>query len=344
MTHRYISVFSGIGSMDLGLQAADWQPALVSDNDPAACATLKAVVPAPAVVAADIHDLLNAGAFSTRANAAPPVLVAGQPPLFTRHDGTAQYVNPDGEAPQMLYRFMDVVEQAAPSAFLMATRPFVNGPRWGAVLGRLRATARQLGFDLCACVMNAADYGVPQNKDRLFLIGMPRGCKFTLPSHKGDRVSAGLALRSLLREGARDAPCMASVTLATKPVLRNSPYSGVLVNGRIMDLRRPAPTLTSDLGGNKTPVIDLDQLERGEDPWVERYHDFLWRLGGTPAAFDGTPGRMRRLTLRECAALQGLPANHPLHGAPLHQFKLVGSALPPALAETAGRSVMAALS
>jgi DNA (cytosine-5)-methyltransferase 1 len=132
-------------------------------------------------------------------------------------------------------------------------------------------------------------------------------------------------------------------------VLRNSPYSGNLLSGtgRVIDLRKVAPALPAVLGGNKTPVIDWTQLDFGSTPHIEAYHDYLWREHGVPERYKyagDVVKYMRRLSLRECAALQGLPPGHPFRGPAVTQFKLAGTAVPPALGEAVGRAVLAGLS
>jgi DNA (cytosine-5)-methyltransferase 1 len=346
VSERYVSLFSGAGGLDLGLRRAGFTPGLLCDESGPACSTLRAAMPASRVTQCDVHDLLNAGVIRELSDVvSTPLLVAGSPPVYGHgsEDPQGREVDPEDDAPQLLFRFMDAVAQARPAAFILEALPGLTGPRWGAVLGRLRKEAGSLGYDTFTPVIDAADYGVPQHKNRVFLTGMPRGCKLHLGAPSG-RVSAGAALRAL-PAGTRDVPCPARVYLAPNPVLRNSPYSGRLLSGtgRMLDLQRVAPPVHAALGGNKTPVLDLDQLESGAVPWIERYHDWLWRLGGTPGEYDGTMGRMRRLSLRECAALQGFPPDYPFRGPATPQFRLAGSATPPPLAEAVGRAVMAGL-
>ena len=340
MTNRYVSVFSGAGGLDHGLAQAGYKPGTVSDESRSACDTLRAALPAACVLPGDVHDLLNSGAFATAA-AGGAALVAGQPPLVGKVEGEAP-VDPDGDTPQLLYRFMDVTAQVKPTAFIMAAMPFLNSSRWGAVLGRLRRRARELGYDTYTPVIDAAEYGVPQHRYRLFLIGMPKGCKPAAAAvPRGGKLSSGAAIRAI-PPGTRDIPCPSGVRLAERPVVRNSPYSGQLLAGpgRMLDLRRVSPLLSASLGGNKTPVIDVTQLESDAVPRIEGYHDYLWRLDGQPDRYGEDITRyMRRLSLRECAALQGFPPDYPLRGSAVAQFKIVGAAVPPALGRAVGRAV-----
>jgi DNA (cytosine-5)-methyltransferase 1 len=128
-----------------------------------------------------------------------------------------------------------------------------------------------------------------------------------------------------------DTRCIAKVTPAKKPVLRRSPYAGMLFNGqgRPLNLDAPAPTLPASMGGNRTPIIDQEQLEGGGDSWVIGYHNHLWR-GGAP--YKRVPKRLRRLSLQECAAIQTFPTDVEWAGRVSSQFKQIGNAVPPRLA------------
>jgi DNA (cytosine-5)-methyltransferase 1 len=340
---RYVSLFPGAGGLDLGLMRAGLVPALMIDESLHACGTLRAAVPQAQVVRADVHDYINAGA---AASAAGAVLVAGQPPVLFTAARAAPCVDPESDAPQLVYRFMDVVRQARPAAFLMALPPALRHPSWGAVLGRLRRTARVMGYDASSPLLDAVAYGVPQDTSQLFVIGMPLGCK-PVPSAaaRARKVSAGTALHALDGLALRDVACTAGIRLSPAPVVRSSAYSGQLIAGsaRVVDLRRPAPPLPADLGGGRTPVIDLDQYFYDKEPWIEAYHRHLFRDHGAQYAAIPPFARMARLTLRQCAALQGFPPDYPFRGPGMSQFRQVGHAVPPALGEAVGRAVLAGL-
>jgi DNA (cytosine-5)-methyltransferase 1 len=346
VTGRYVSLFSGAGGLDLGLLAAGLKPGLLVDADSQACATLRSAVPGAAVMEADIHDVLNSDVLCRdEGHKASYSLVAGAPPVVRGKVYGKQDVHPDDDAPQLLFRCMDAVAQARPSAFIAFGIPVIAGSPWGAVVDRVRREAAGLGYDLFTPVLDASDFGVPQRRSRVALIGMPAGCRPDVSAApKKNRGTAGAALRAL-PAGIRDIACPCGVYLARQPAVRSSPYAGQLFNGpgRVTDLRKTAPVIVADLGGNKTPVLDLGQFEHDAVPWVEGYHDYLYRLGGTPGIFDGAEGRMRRLSLRECAALQGFPPGHPFRGPSLGQFRQCGAAVPPALGEAVARAVIAGL-
>lgn len=341
MTDKYVSLFAGAGGLDLGLMRAGFSPVLVTDESPYACATLRAAVPSGITLETDVHDLLNSETLTSAQGTL--ALVAGQPPLLGGNALGAQ-IDPDSDYPQLLYRFMDTVRQARPASFALIGIPALNGTRWRAVLSRLREDAKGLGYATFDPVLDAADYGVPQHRARLALIGMPEGC--TLAPFAGrvtEKVSAGAALHAV-PAGIRDIPCTASVHLALSPDVRGSAYSGMLLAGpgRVIDLTKVSPVLPSSLGGNKTPVIDVTQLEFGATPWIEGYHADL-QAGKPPLRYLPRNARMRRLSLRECAALQGFPPGHPFHGPAIAQFRHAGTAVPPALGEAVGRSILAGL-
>ena len=96
-----------------------------------------------------------------------------------------------------------------------------------------------------------------------------------------------------------------------------------------MDLDRPAPTLPASMGGNKTPIVDQEQLEEGKDPWVVRYHEHLWN-GGAP--WKSVPPRLRRITVEEAAAIQSFPRGMTWAGPQSARYRQIGNAVPPELA------------
>jgi DNA (cytosine-5)-methyltransferase 1 len=182
-------------------------------------------------------------------------------------------------------------------------------------------------------VLDAADFGVPQHRRRLFIVGV-RGAPFEFPAatHGPRTHRAWQACGPILSRRAPncDVPNTSPVVYARRPHLRPSPFSGLLFNGsgRPVDLTGPCPTILASSGGNKTHFIDAS----GE---VLQYHRHL-RAGGRP--WRGTLTDARRLSPSQCAALQTLPG-WVFQGPPGTRYRLIGNAVPPRLAQAVARAL-----
>jgi DNA (cytosine-5)-methyltransferase 1 len=198
----------------------------------------------------------------------------------------------------------------------------------------LREARRRLGYQTELITLRASDFGVPQNRERMFLVGIRDGDPVDpRPVTAAGPPTVRSVLKALPKYGdpGNNTRCIAKVTPAKKPVMRRSPYAGMLFNGqgRPLNLDAPAPTLPASMGGNRTPIIDQEQLESGGECWVIGYHKHLWS-GGAP--YKRVPKRLRRLTLEECAAIQTFPPDVEWAGRLSSQFKQIGNAVPPRLA------------
>ena len=107
-----------------------------------------------------------------------------------------------------------------------------------------------------------------------------------------------------------------------------------------LNLEAPAPTLPASMGGNRTPIVDQEQIDAGCEHWVIDYHRHLW-AGGKP--YDAIPARLRRLTIEEASAIETFPAGMTWQGSLSQQFKQIGNAVPPTLAYHVGVAVRDAL-
>jgi DNA (cytosine-5)-methyltransferase 1 len=249
-----------------------------------------------------------------------------------------------------VFNFLDVVGRVRPRAFLMENvAALARNRRWSQVIGQLAATAAA-DYDTRLIVLNACHWGVPQARIRMFLVGLPKGAAglelLSAPT-ANPPPTVGDVLRELppLGQPGNTQLCTAKITMAKIPVLRVSPFAGMLFNGqgRPIDLNRPAPTLPATMGGNRTPIIDLDQLERNATPWVVSYHHRLIAEREPPLAQLPPQARLRRLTVEEAAAIQTFPADMQWCGPQTARFRQIGNAVPPVLAWHVARAVRIAL-
>ena len=225
-------------------------------------------------------------------------------------------------------------------------KALAESDRWEPVREALIQRARELEYRVELMILNASDYGVPQARERMFLIGI-RGASplCPVPTTKDEPPTVREAISKLPKFGelGNAKVSTAKVVPAAKPIMRPTAHSGSLLfngSGRPLKLDGVAKTLPASMGGNATPIIDQAELEDGAEPWVVGYHERL-RRGGRPN--KRAPSRMRRITVEEAAALQSFPAVWEWKGPRGGMYRQVGNAVPPVLAERVAISLKQAL-
>ena len=337
-----MSLYSGAGGLDLGFFRAGFEPIWANDIDADAVMTYNRTFQGlGAQHTAVVGDVRR----QTLPDRHTAELVIGGPPC--QGFSVAGKMDPNDPRSRHVWDFLGVVRHVDPHAFVMENvMGLAINQRWEGLRQALIETAEtELGYRTTLFTLRASHFGVPQNRDRMFLVGIKDGAAVTpVPVTADSPPTVRDALRKLPAYGApgNDTLCTAKVTPARKPVLRKSPYAGMLFNGqgRPLNLDAPATTLPATMGGNRTPIIDQDELDSGEPCWVLNYHRHLW-AGGAP--YKRIPKRLRRLTLEEAAAIQTFPPEMQWSGRLSSQFKQIGNAVPPQLAFHVALSVKAAL-
>jgi DNA (cytosine-5)-methyltransferase 1 len=345
-----VSLYSGAGGLDLGFAMAGFRPVFANDIDADAVATharlfkrlgdeLAHLERGHAAIAADIRavpELPGEGAAD---------LVIGGPPC--QGFSVAGRMDPGDPRSRHVWDFLGVVARVRPRAFVMENvKSLALNARWTHLLARLRSEAEQLGYSTTLHVLDASHFGVPQARERMFLVGLAGRARHVepTPTNIGDLPTLRSVLASLppWGEPGNDTVCTAKVTPARKPVLRRSPFAGMLFNGqgRPMNLDVPAPTLPASMGGNRTPIIDQEQLTEGSECWVIEYHRHLW-TGGAP--HRSIPGRLRRITVEEAAAIQTFPPEMEWVGPQSAKYRQIGNAVPPLLGYAVAKAVAGSL-
>jgi len=223
-------------------------------------------------------------------------------------------------------------------------------------------------------LLDAADFGVPQHRRRVFLIGGPHQVSPPQPTH-GDPATLrqrGLfgplrlpwvTMREALNLGEsaevigggqdprepgdkrtyRQISDEPSTTVAAEQIGNAGPWVVQHMGGAPRGLEAPAPALGG--GGNlmlerPAPAVTAQEV-KGTRASAASGYTFN---GGPDRASDAlfiATGR-RRLTVEEVAALQGFPPAHPWQGTQTSRYRQVGNAVPPRLAEVVARAVMGA--
>jgi DNA (cytosine-5)-methyltransferase 1 len=332
-----ISLYSGAGGLDLGFIEAGCELLWANDADPFAVHTYNENIGEHAVCGDVLRVLVP--------TISPDVLIGGPP---CQGFSVIGRMRSDDPRSRHVFHFLEVVEQLRPRAFLMENvKSLGANPRWEPLRAELRRRADELGYNTELMVLNAAHYGVPQARERMFFVGIADGPAPTapVPTTLDTPPTVREAFSLLPRFGSRgnDTKTGARVVPTRDPVMRPTAHQGSLLfngSGRPLHLDRPAKTLPASMGGNATPIIDQDELDHGAEPWVVDYHRHL-ADGGTP--LDVAPDRLRRLTVEECAVLQSFPIGFKFQGPRVAQYRQVGNAVPPRLAYAVASSLLSAL-
>ena len=339
-----VSLFCGAGGMDVGFKKAGFHVIAANELDAYACDTYKANHPEAMLFRGDINLLRDSLAAYKGVD-----LVFGGPPC--QGFSVAGKMDNNDPRSKLVFEFANVVEQLKPTSFVMENVKALGAlTKFEHVRNELFRRFHILGYSITIIILNAKDFGGAQARERVFFIGM----KSTHPSikagifntYKKKAVSLRQAIMPLGVAGSISNPrvCNAKITLATTPILRKSPYAGMLFNGQGRPLNPDgwSSTLPASMGGNRTPIIDERHLFENEEGWVEKYHAYLMS-GGQPGKFGDVPPYLRRLTVDEAALLQCFPANYNFIGPQSKVYSQIGNAVPCNLAFAVGQVVYRAL-
>jgi DNA (cytosine-5)-methyltransferase 1 len=344
---KSVSLFTGAGGMDVGFTKAGFEVIWANEILKDACETYS-MNHEGVMKCGDIRDYLD-----ELASLEDVEVVFGGPPC--QGFSVAGKMNPNDERSKLIFSFFDVVERTKPKAFVLENVKALGLlSKWKPVRDKMFERAWELGYDYVELVvLNATHYGVPQKRERMFFIGIK----------SGEKIRSNGGIRHYLRKYEKKSPpvgeffqklgpagstrnaslCNAKITLAKAPVLRASAYSGMLFNGagRPIDANGYSNTLPASMGGNRTPIIDENQVFRGGDSWVEEYHRLIAK-GNRPESVE-IPAHLRRITVEEAAMIQTFPASYQFAGGQSMKYLQIGNAVPCDLAYAVGAALNDAL-
>ncbi len=167
-----LDIFAGAGGLSLGLAGAGFAVTAAAEWDPDACATYAAAHPAAEVLDGDV------AAMSFRRFRGEVAVLAGGPPCQPWSTGGKRLGA--GDPRNGWPGFLRALAEIAPRAFLAENVAGLAAASRRPHLDALLRDLAGLGFAVTWSIVNAADYGVPQKRSRLFIVGVRDG-RFAFP-------------------------------------------------------------------------------------------------------------------------------------------------------------------
>lgn len=343
MSLRCVSLFSGCGGLDLGLTRAGFEVVFANDNESLCAESYKANDFGANFVLGPVEDL-DESHFQALLQEGPIDLLAGGPPCppysksrFYRKDKPRGLDDPVGDA--TLNGYLRVLRITQPRAFLFENVPGFAYKVHREALESLIDAVSELGFTTSWQVVNAADYGVPQTRERFIMVGL-RGdddFNFPAPTHAEDPGAQ-------LFDDGLEPWVTAGDAIGDLDTQENARSEGHFAGGQHHDLLCEVPP-----GDNYLYFTAKRGHPEPRFEWRSRYWSFLLKLSPDKPSWtiqarrSNNMGpfhwRNRILRIEEVKRLQTFPDDWELAGTVEQQWRQVGNAVPPRLGECLARAI-----
>ncbi len=322
-----VSFFAGCGGIDLGLEAVGYRHVAAFELNEMFCKTLRRNRPKWNVFGPPSHNGDVSDFDDVKSTLSPIIkapfegLFVGGPPCqpfsiasnqrFPKSADTFKRVGFSHQTNgNLLFDYINLIVEFRPMAFVIENVPGLRDIDGGVQLQSAIDELEAAGYTIQEpFVLNAADYGVPQQRFRLFIIGSRSSQPYEKPRPLVNRIGAGSVLQTL------NAKLANTETREHKAesVMRymELSYGERDQMGRVDRLDPLSPSKTVIAGGTKG--------------------------GGRSHLHPEVP---RTLSVRECARLQSFPDDYEFVGTSGRQFTQVGNAVPPVLAAQIGKSIL----
>jgi DNA (cytosine-5)-methyltransferase 1 len=310
---NYISLFSGGGGLDLGFALAGFKGLFSTDVIQHFCETLKFNFPTHIVETYDMNNLT--GEYVRSLVNGPIDMIIGGPPCqsFSILGNRQSTVDSRGK---LVYEYARFIKEISPKGFLFENVPGIltvnKGRDWKELLEFFKDTT---GYHLQWRKLNAVNYGAPQYRERVILLGFKdKNFDFGPLEEENLFINGG---QGYFPSG-----------LAMEGVESLENHNIRIHSERVYDRYRQL------LPGERCKVDHTDRI----NPEKPSGTVLVGSSGGGGRPFIH-PYEHRHLTVREVARLQSFPDWYVFKGPATAQYRQVGNAVPPLFAKRLGQAI-----
>ncbi len=337
-----IEIFSGPGGMGLGARQAGIDVKLAIEKNKYAAQTYLVNHKRTTVVVDEIENIKE---FHFERNGEQVVLFGGPPCQgYSNSNRKTRFAhNPKN---WLFKQFMRVTKLIEPDWIVIENVPGLKNMDKGYFLKKICDEVQELGYTPSFKVLNAADFGVPQKRERIFIVASKAGIAFDFPigNYQNNHVTVSQAIFDL--------PKLVNGSLESSLNYKSNPISeyAELMRGKQIKVSQNFVSRNKDFvlerykhikQGNNWQDIPAELMGNYKDH--TRCHSGIYRrldenkpsvvIANYRKSMLTHPNENRGLSLREAARLQSFPDSYKFIGPLVHQQQQVGDAVPPLLAQ-----------
>lgn len=325
-----ISLFSGAGGLDLGFEKAGFNISMANEYDKGIWATYEANHSAP-LIKGDIRNIKDTD-FPNKIDG----IIGGPPCQSWSEAGSLRGIN-DSRG-QLFFDYIRILKNKQPKFFLAENVSGMLASRHSEAVKNIIQQFEDCGYNLTLTLVNAADYGVPQDRKRVFYIGFRKDLKidFKFPNPTTPNAKDKLTMKDAIGDLV-DTPIPAlpkNKTNGDLEIPNHEYYIGAystifMSRNRVRGWNEQAFTVQAS--GRQCQLHPqapkMKFVEKNKRIFVPGYEDLY-----------------RRLTVRECARIQGFPDDFKFIYTDVdYGYKMIGNAVPINLAYIIACSIKDAL-
>ena len=324
---KIVSLFSGCGGLDLGFVKAGFELIYANDNDPVVWETFEK----NHKIAIDKRSL-----FDIKSSEIPKAdgIIGGPPCQSWSLAGEMRGAR--DERGQLFYEYIRVLKDKKPQFFLAENVPGIISSTHFEEFSRILSKLSDLGYAVNYQLIDAREYGVPQERRRIIIVGyrksLGRLFRFPLPTHTkhggialdGTKTQKWVTLKKTIGDLPEPVPALSKNKTNGQLAIPNHEYMTGTFSSMYMSRNRKKnwndQSFTVQAGGRHAPLhpSSTEMVKIEEDKW----------------AFKSITPVFRRLSVRECARIQTFPDDFIFYYQNVADgYKMIGNAVPVRLAE-----------
>ena len=336
-----IDLFCGCGGLSYGFEKAGCNVILGIDNDPSALNTFRKNHKGSQIIEGDITRTSYSDIKKIIGNKKIDIIVGGPPCQGMSLSGPRKFEDPRN---RLYLSFIRLVSEIKPKAFVIENVPGLVGLFKGEIKDHILRSFTEIGYDVQYRILNASGFGVPQNRRRVFFVGM-RSHSFIFPKENKERLTCESAISDMPSLKSEPDPSVMEYESAPLTDYQRMMRSGsAAIHNHIVTKHNETTKKIIALVPNGGNYKDLPP----EYINTRNFHVAWTRFDrNAPAPTIDTGHRHhfhyeynRVPTVRECARIQSFPDIFIFTGNKTEQYRQVGNAVPPILAETIARALI----